>query len=287
VIGLPVALALSLLVAPQAPAPAPPPPAPAVGAIDRAFGRLYNFDFPGALAILDEQAHTDPSNPLIYSVQAGTYLFMEMDRLKVLQFQFFLDNDNMVDGTAGLKPDPAVRARLFAALTAARARAQARLATSPRDVDALFAMCMAAGVETDYTALVENRTWRSLKLARETTKHADTLLALRPPFYDAYLNFGSLEYVVGSLPFFIRWFVHYDGVEGSKQRGIEQLKLTAHNGRYYGPFAKILLAVVSLREKKAAEAEKLLSGLAQEFPENELFKRELVRVSTLAKKGRQ
>lgn len=287
-IGLPVVFAFSLLAAPQGPAPpAPPAPSVAVGAIDRAFGRLYNFDFPGALTVLDEHARTDPSNPLVYSVRAGTYLFMEMDRLKILQSQFFLDNDNLVDGMARLKPDPAVRAKLFAALSGARALAQAQLATSPRDIDALFAMCMAAGIETDYTALVENRTWRSLKLAGETTKNADTLLALQPPFYDAYLNFGSLEYVVGSLPFFVKWFVHYDGVQGSKQRGIEQLKLAAYNGRYYGPFAKILLAVVSLREKKAAEAEKLLSGLTREFPENELFKRELVRVSSLAKKGRQ
>ena len=291
-IGLPVVFASFLLVASQGqgqgPAPSPPPAPPvAASAIDRAFGRLYNFDFQGALALLDEHARTDPSNPLVYSVRAGTYLFMEMDRLKILQSQFFLDDDNMVDGTAKLKPDPAVRARLFAALAEARARGQARLATSPKDIDALFALCMAAGIETDYTALVENHTWRSLKLARETTKHADTLLALRPPFYDAYLNFGSLEYIVGSLPFFIRWFVHYDGIEGNKRRGIEQLKLTAYNGRYYGPFAKILLAVVSMREKKSADAEKILADLAREFPENELFRRELLRLSSPVNKGRK
>jgi hypothetical protein len=51
------------------------------------------------------------------------------------------------------------------------------------------------------------------------------------------------------LPFFVRWFVHYDRIQGSKTRGIEQLKLAASRRRYYGPYARILLVLVSLREK--------------------------------------
>jgi hypothetical protein len=137
---------------------------------------------------------------------------------------------------------------------------------------------MSAGVETDYTALVERRTWRSMKLVPNTIKYADKLLARTPPFYDAYLNFGAVEYIVGDLPFFIRWFVHYDGIQGSKTRGIEQLKLAASRGRYYGPYARILLVLVSLREKKPEEGEHLIKGLANEFPENPLFKKELARV---------
>jgi hypothetical protein len=200
---------------------------------------------------------------------------MEMNRLKILETRFFMNNDNMVDRGGKLRPDPQVRARLFAALAEGRARATARLRAAPDDVDALFAMCMAAGVETDYTALVEGRTWRSLKLAPTTLEHARTLLARIPPYYDAYLNFGCLEYIVGDLPFFIRWFVRYDGVQGNKRRGIEQLKLTARHGRYYGPFAGILLVVVSLREKKLADARLLLAELVREFPENPLFCAEL------------
>ena len=65
------------------------------------------------------------------------------------------------------------------------------------------------------------------------------------------------------------------------------MKLTAYHGRYYGPFARILLAVVSLREKKLGEAQKILAELAREYPENPLFKRELARVEeTLRKKER-
>jgi hypothetical protein len=127
-------------------------------------------------------------------------------------------------------------------------------------------------------AFVERKTWRTIRLARDAARYSATLLAKDPPFYDAYLTYGSLEYIVGSLPFFVRWFVHYDGVKGDKRRGIEQLKLVARQGRYYGPFARILLAVVSLREKKLADAETLLAGLAAEFPSNGVFQRELALV---------
>jgi hypothetical protein len=247
-------------------------------AIDRAFQSLYNFDFVGALGILDDAKRTDSENPLVDSVRAAAYLFQEMARLHILETTFFLNDDNLADGSAKLKPDPIARTALFAALAAARQRAAARLARSPEDIEALFALCMSAGVETDYTALVERRTWRSIKLVPTTIKYADRLLARTPPFYDAYLNVGSIEYIVGDLPFFIRWFVRYDGIQGNKARGIDQLKLVANRGRYYGPFARILLVLVALREHKPEEAEELLRGLATEFPENPLFGKELIRL---------
>ena len=287
-IGLPGILALTVLAAGQnAPIPATAPASPPT-AVDRAFRRLYNFDFEGSLAILDETARAEPGNPLLPAVRAGTYLFMELDRLRILEMRFFMNDDNMVDGASARSPDRGVRGRLFGALADARRLASARLATSPDDVEALFALCMSAGVETDYTALVEKRTWRSLKLAPATLVPARKLLARTPPFYDAYLNFGSLEYIVGNLPFFIRWFVHYDGVQGNKQVGIDKLTLTARHGRYYGPFARILLVVASLREKRYDDAAKLLAALSQEFPENPLLRKELSLVTDLAKrKGRK
>ncbi len=182
-------------------------PAPPETPIDRALRRLYNFDFAGSLAILHEAERAMPDHPLVYSVRAGTYLFMELDRLKILETRFFLNDDNLVDGTGKLEPDPTVRNKLFATLERCRQVAGERLAADPDDVDALFAMCMAAGVETDYAALVERRTWRKPAAGAHHAGAREKLLARTPPFYDALSRFSSLEYVVGDLPFFIRWFI--------------------------------------------------------------------------------
>jgi hypothetical protein len=262
-------------------------PADGPGPLDRAFARLYNFDFAGGLAILDEMERADPQNPLAVSTRAAAFLFMELDRMKILETRFFMANDNMVDGSSRKVPDPEVRARLFAALDRARNLAKARLATQPDDVEGLFALCMCASVETDYTALVERRTWKSTKLASAVVEPARKLLARTPPFYDVYVNFGALEYIMGELPFFVRWFVHIDGVKGNTRQGIDQLKLAAYHGRYYAPFARILLVVVSLREKKLPDAEELLAGLVRDFPENPVLRHELTIVRQQARRGKQ
>jgi len=254
--------------------------------IDKAFARLYNFDFAGADAILEEHARIEPEDPLTYSVLAASYLFAEMYRLQILQTEFFAEDSNL-SGDRERKPDPAVRARLFSALAQARQRAATRLAVKPNDRDALFAMCMSAGIETDYTAFVEGRRWRGLKIARQANQHAQKLLAMNPPFYDAHHTVGMIEYVVGSMPFFVRWFVRFDRVHGDKKAGIRDLTQVAEHGRYYRPFAKILLSVIYLREKQPQKAEQFLAELARDFPENPLIARELAKVrENLRRKNR-
>lgn len=257
---------------------AQPPDAEPPTAIDRAFARLYNFDFAGTRAILDEHRRADPADPLAYSVQAAADLFAEMYRLKILETDFFVDDSKLAEKKK-LKPDPAVRAAIFTAVGEARQRAEAKLAVRPGDRDALFALCMSASVVTDYTALVEKRQWAALQLARQTQSYALKLLALNPPAYDAYHTLGMMEYVMGSVPFFVRWFIRYNQIQGSKQKGIRNLYVVVQYGRYYRPFARILLSVIYLREKKPEESQKLLAELVRDFPENLLLRLELAEVT--------
>jgi len=245
--------------------------------IDKAFIRLYNFDFKGAHSILNENIRINPSDPLSYSVQSAAYLFDEMYRLRILETEFFTD-DNKISGKQNLKSDPEIRNEIYQSLGQAREKALARINVNPADRDALFAMCMSAGVETDYTAFIERRQWRGLKMARQANEYAQRLLHMNPPFYDAYHTSGTIEYIVGSLPFFLRWFIHFDQIEGDKNAGIQNLKTVAQHGRYFGPFARILLAVIYLREKNNQQAEKLMAELCREFPENPLYKKELVSI---------
>jgi len=260
-------------VAPADTAPAPDPFVPI-------FNRLYNYDFATVHTMLDERQRADAADPLPYSVRAAVYMFSEFERLEILETDFFIDDDNMVDGQGHRqKPDPEVKRRLFVTLDEARSRANAILAADPNHRRALLAMVMAAGVAADYTGFVERRQWKGMSLTRDTNRYAQKLLALKPPVYDAYMNVGSLEYVVGSLPFYIRWFVRFDKIEGNKRKGIEQLKLVAQHGTYYGPFARILLAVASLREHKLEDARQIVAQLAAEFPENPLLDRELDKIT--------
>jgi predicted Zn-dependent protease len=252
--------------------------APEPDVVDRAVNRIYNADFAGANAILDGQIHAHPSDPLLYSVRGASILFSEFDRMKILEIDFFSDDDRVTDRKR-VQPNPAVRAQLFKTTTEARTRARHLLAADPNDRNAMFALGMAAGLEFEYTIMVEKRYLRSYTLARECQQHARKLLAMNPPVHDAYLTVGSGEYLVGSLNPFFRLFVRIDGIEGNKQKGIENLKKVIAGGRVYPPWAKILLSLFYLREHQPGQSLALLQELQRDFPENPLIRKEVAQLS--------
>jgi predicted Zn-dependent protease len=254
------------------------------GEIDLAFVRLYNTDFRGAHAHLDRYVSAQPADPLGYAMRASAYSFSEMDRLGILESEFFGD-DKRIIAKKQLRPDPAVREKFFRAIEDARARATKILAANPVDQNALFSMAVTQGVLMDYTALVDKRQLSSLTSARNASNYAQQLLKINPQFIDAYLTTGLTEYLLGSLPFYLRWFVHFDGVNGSKTQGIDNLQLVARSGHYLRPFAKILLAIVYMREKQPRETQKLLLDLTAEYPENALLRKELIKVSEEVGRG--
>jgi hypothetical protein len=246
--------------------------------IDRALGQMYNFNFPASQEMLTQLIQAAPADPLPYAFRASAYLFSELDRMGILESEFLTDDDQIVEKKKRIEPDPKIRQGFDQAIADATTRAEALLKRSPNDKNALFAMSIAQGVVTDYMALVEKKQISSLSPAKKSNSYAQRLLKLDPKFYDAYLTAGFSEYMLASLPFFIKWFVHFDNVSGNKDKAIENLTLTAREGRYFGPFAKILLGIARLREKKPAEARRLLAELAEEYPANPLFRKELVKL---------
>jgi predicted Zn-dependent protease len=86
------------------------------------------------------------------------------------------------------------------------------------------------------------------------------------------------NYVIGSLPGLKKFFLGFAGIHGDKKAGIQQLQIAADHGHYLRPFAKILLALAALREKKTEVARAQLNDLVTEFPENPLFASELAKL---------
>lgn len=247
--------------------------------IDRALQHLYNFDFKSSHGILDKYIETHPQEPLGYAFRASALLFYELDRMQVLAAEFLTDNEKIAEKKKKASPDQAIRASFLQALDDTNKRGEAALKANPKDKNALLALCIAQGVATDYMALVEKKQMASLSAAKKSNTYAQQLLKIDPKFYDAYLTAGFSEYMVGSLPFFVRWFVKFDNVSGSKERGVENLWLTAREGRYFKAFAKILISIISLREKRPMEARELLAELSRDYPGNPLFRQELAKLN--------
>lgn len=242
--------------------------------IERALNRMYNFDFKAADGEMDGYIAERPADPLGYTFRAAALLFRELDRLSILEAEFITDNGRILDKKP-LSPDVKLKERFMAAVEKAKGAAEAKLAVERDDKQALFALCLGEGLITDYLSLVEKKHFGSLSHARQSHALAVRLLKVDPEFVDAYLTTGVTEYFLGSVPFFVKWFVRFEAAEGDKKLGIERLKTVVERGKYLGPFAKILLAVIDLREKRPQAAETKLAELRRDFPENPLFQKEL------------
>ncbi len=251
--------------------------------IAQALERLYNFDFDGAHAILDQHIEARPEDPLGHLMRGGAFLFYELDRLKILESEFFKDDEKI--GKKKLDPDLAIKTELMRSIDLTQAIAEARLAENGADAEALLALCLAQGLLTDYVGLVEKRKLKSLSSARQAERYARRLLAIDSSYYDAHLSSGVNEYLLGSLPFFVRWFVPIEGIEGDKARAFERLELVAERGSFLGPFARILMSIMALREKRPELALELLDALNREYPENPLIRKELLKVAEKLERG--
>ena len=269
-------------------APAGPGQDPAavlhVPELEAGFHLLYELKPAEAHAQFEiwEKAH--PDDPLGSASQAAGYLIEECYRQGILTAEFFLDDKRFL-GKSGAKPNPELRAAFFAADKQAQDLARFRLQTNPDDPNALFAMTLSLGMQADYASLIDKRQVESLKMTREADKYANRLLTVAPDAADAYLGLGTANYVIGSLSGLKRLFLSFAGIHGDKRRGIQQLEIAAASGHYLRPFAKVLLAMAAMREKKPDVASAQLAELVAEFPENPLFASELAKLKVSSAKA--
>lgn len=245
--------------------------------IDAGFRLLYELKPAEARAQFAAWQKSHPEDPLGNASEAASYLFEECYRQGVLTSEFFLDDKRFL-GKIALKPDPALRTAFFAAVQRAQDLARLRLQANRNDANALFAMTLRVGLQADYASLIEKHQLESLRMIREADKFAKKLLAVAPDAADAYLTLGAANYIIGSLPAPKRFFLRFAGIRGNKRGGIQQLEIAAAHGRYLRPFAKILLALVALREKQPELARTQLAELVAEFPQNPLFASELAKL---------
>ncbi len=241
-----------------------------VAELSSGFHSLYAQNFLEAREKFDSWESLHPDEPFGQVAIAASYLFEELYRQGVLSSDFFLNEKRFLHGIEG-KPDPARMKSFQVALDRARKLAKERLAKNARDPEALFALTLAAGMESNADMMLKKQHIESLKRLKEGNEYAKRLLAEQSDANDAYVALGTANYVIGSLSGGARFFLMFGGVHGDKKLGMQQLEKTIDGGRYLRPFAKILLALSARREKQNLLAQKLLLELSEEFPESPLY----------------
>lgn len=246
--------------------------------IDRGYRQMYDLNFDDAHRTFAEWERDHPDDPIGPVSNAAAYLFAEFDRLNILHSEFFTDN-SMFHRRPKVSPDPAVRQAFDLELEKSAKLSNDILERVPDNTDALFAKILTLGLRADYEALIERRDFDALKVIKDSRATAEKLLTLQPNYYDAYLAVGVENYLFSLKPAPVRWFLQAGGAETDREKGVQDLRLTAEKGRYLSPYARLLLAVAALRSKDVPRARDLLAGLARDFPHNRLYAQELARLN--------
>jgi len=249
--------------------------------LNAGFDLLYRQKFAEAREAFANWEARNPEQPFGQVAIAAGYLFEELSHQGVLTSDFFLNEKKFLHGIEG-SPDRERMSHFHDAIAHACELASERQKTNPKDREALLALTLAAGMESDAESILQKRHLAGLKSMKKANEYAKELLAQNPDATDAYIATGIANYVIGSQSGGTRFTLWFGGIHGDKKLGMEQVARTVENGRYLRPFAKIILALAARREKQNALAQRLFRELNEQYPDNEQFASEYAKAMSAA-----
>jgi len=246
--------------------------------LDRGYRQMYNLQFDSAHRTFAEYAKTHPEDPMAPLSDAAAWLFSEFDRLKILQSEFWIEDQPFLDFHKPMA-DPAVKKQFEQDLARTQKLVEAALRKSPDDANAQLATTLRLGLHADYLALIEKRQMAGLAEVKQSRQVAEKLLSKYPNYYDAWIAIALENYLLSLKPAPVRWLLRIGGAQTDKAIGFEKMQLTADKGHYLLPYARLLLAVADLRNHVPARAKEKFQWLAKEFPGNRLYRAELAKLN--------
>jgi hypothetical protein len=238
---------------------------------------LYNLNFAGAHAHFQQWMTAHPEDPLGPASDAAAYIFTEFERLGVLDIELFADDDRF-ESRQRPDIDPVLKKGFNDRADQADRLADAALQRNPKDANAYYVKAVTSGMRADWSSLIDRHEYGAFKFSELASKYAKQALALNPTLYDANLAVGIENYMLSLKAAPIRWILGITGAGTNKVEGVRLLKLTADQGHYLAPFARLMLAVGELRDGHTQQGKAILVGLSQEFPQNTLYQRQIARL---------
>ena len=229
---------------------------------------LYNLDYETARARFKKMIELAPDHPAGAQCYASSLWVQQLNEAWKLKATLY--NDKASDEKPRVDRKQVDEFKRWT--RQAKQLSQARLRKDPKDIEALYFLGAAEGLESAYAAGVEHKYMPAFRSGQDAVERHRAVLKLDPKFHDAELTIGLMNYVVGSLPLPAKMIAATMGVRGSKKRGLEALERVAKEGKWARDVARMLLIDLYKREKRFDDAEKMARELAEKYPRNYLFK---------------
>lgn len=251
----------------------------------RAFDAFYNLDYETSQRLFQQIVEELPDHPAGYLYLATQVWVSELNRTRRLQTSLY-SNPSFYSRT-GETVDPQVDQQFRDYIQKAIEKAEARLARNDRDVEARYFLGAAHAILASYEATVTRQFMAALKHARRAVSEHRKVIKQQPNFVDAYLTIGVYDYVVGSLPLWVKLLAALGGIHGNKEQGIKELQQAAEQGKYVSDDARIVLIAIYVREKQYEKALELVRYLRHRYPRNYYFPIEEAHLLTEAGRKRE
>ena len=226
---------------------------------------LYNLDYEGARRRFQKMTELAPDDP------AGAQCLASSLWLQQLNESYRLKG-TLYSGDAKEKTDRRQADEFRKWIRQAKTLSETRLKKEPRNVEALYYLGAAEGLEAAYMAQVERKYVAALRAGTNAVDHHREVIKLSPDYHDAELTIGLHNYVIGSLSLPLKMIAGTMGVRGSKKRGLETLERVTVEGKWARDLARILLIDLYKREKRYEDAVKMARQLSEKYPRNYLFR---------------
>jgi len=145
------------------------------------------------------------------------------------------------------------------------------LAEHPGDQDSRYYLGACEGALGAFALTIERSYLSALRHGKKAYQIQRDLVDEDPEFWDSYMTVGTYEYILGNIPWYLKWITTMAGYRGSAERGFEYLIMAADKGMFVHNEARVLLMVLYVREKSYDYALQVVGGLRKKYPENFLL----------------
>ena len=142
---------------------------------------------------------------------------------------------------------------------------------NPQDPVALYFQGMAYENMAMYTVTFHGNKVEAANLAKTAGRIHKEVLSLDPNMVDAKTSTAVPEYIVGSLPFGIRWLGLIIGVHGDKKDAMEKLQEVVDSGIFRSADSLLVMALLNAWKGDANTAVSLFQRLRNLYKRNFLF----------------
>ncbi|MGH9430420.1 MAG: tetratricopeptide repeat protein [Terriglobia bacterium] len=242
----------------------------------QALDHMHNLEYDTAQQELRTWLQTRPNDLPGLNYLATNILHRELFKLGLLQLDLYGEGGSIFRGKPA-KTDPEFDKQFLEAINNAIHTANVRLKRNAKDDDALYWAGAADTTLATYEFTVKRAYFSALRDGNAARSFHARLYHLDPSYTDCLLVLGLHDYIVGSLPFYIKVLAALAGHRGNRVKGLQEIEKVSQHGHWAEDDATLVLAVLYNREKKYPEMLATLRKLAQENPRNYLLPLELAR----------